>query len=201
MRLFAISLLAVVLLPLASAQSGADGVSWDPSDPCTGPLSSSSKCHHGSTCHKGPADYGDFLSPYADTIPFLAVTSDDHFEHCECSPNMHCSGGDCELETEGHTGINCEHRYEICSPKHSGFACFHGAKCVKIKHDEDHKYACDCSTAKWDGKHEHFVGEQCEYGGPKDIEEGNLEFCPSAELEELSDEWFCLNGGRCRDSK
>ena len=165
-------------------------------DECTGRLSNPSKCHHGSVCHSGPSDYGDLLSPFADTIPFLAETDVDG-EHCECSRNMHTD----QLETEGHTGVTCEHKYEVCSPKHSGFACFHGSKCVKVKNMSGTKYACDCSTAKWDGEHAHFVGTQCEYGGPRT----EMEVCDplgdGEELAEYEDNWFCLNGGQCHNSK
>jgi len=142
---------------------------------CSGELT----CKHDGVCQtNGEANYGivsdfEYLSP----IKWLETTSTDRGEYCLCPT--------------GYVGVNCKHSYEICD-QDTGFACFHGGKCVEIgAANFERRWACDCSETTWAGEPEFFAGRHCEYR--------STEACRKRDdgLEERR--WFCVNQGECHD--
>lgn len=90
------------------------------------------KCHHGSDCVKGEADFGIL----AELNPNLE--SKKHGHHCDCT-------------TGEHTGLQCETEFEHCD-KHT--YCFNGGSCATT---DDGGVGCDCSTVNGP-----FAGKFCE---------------------------------------
>ncbi len=98
-------------------------------------------CFHGSQCKTGAADFSTF--PKAG---FLQQTTENGL-YCDCSTIT--------ANIPPHTGLFCNHKYEICPDNH---VCFHGAPCMAKNGNNTTEYSCDCSkttrgTTEWEGEH------------------------------------------------
>ena len=98
-------------------------------------------CFHGSQCKTGEADFSMFPPAF-----FLTKRSEEG-AYCDCST--------IPAKIPRHTGVTCNHKYEVCPDNH---ICFHGATCVAKNGNNATEYSCDCSkttrgTTEWEGEH------------------------------------------------
>uniref|UniRef100_A0A7S4N5P9 EGF-like domain-containing protein n=2 Tax=Odontella aurita TaxID=265563 RepID=A0A7S4N5P9_9STRA len=146
------------------------------------------KCKHESVCTAGPADFGSIAKyPYDSPIPFLDEISREG-EHCECP--------------EGRTGVTCRHAYEVCDET-TGFACFHGSKCVNIGSpqnssavDEEYSWGCDCMGAAT-----YYAGRHCEHHRTNVCKGRHRGADEREDILSEEEPWFCTNGGLCLEDE
>lgn len=94
---------------------------------------------------------------------------------CEChSPGQHSE------DMIGYSGPSCDIPYQQCPDRSR--RCYNNAECVASRKGT---FECDCSAAYAISS---YAGHECEYSATEVCEAGTP----------VSDDAFCVNGGRCR---